>query len=55
MNPKKQYCRQNAWKAENRDRIELVVPKGTKDKWKDQAHAEGKSLNEWLIEKISRV
>lgn len=54
IDTKKQYTRQNAWKAKTKDRIELTVPKGTKEAWKAQAEAEHKSLNEWLIERISR-
>lgn len=50
----KQFKRQQAWEKENYERIALNVPKGTRDKWKALAAAEGKSLTEWIIERVSR-
>ena len=43
---------------ENYDEIKLRVPKGDKDKYKSAAEAEGKSLNQFIVDciedKISR-
>lgn len=50
----KQYKRQQAWEKENYERISLNVPKGTKEKLKQKATSEGKSLTEWIMDKISR-
>lgn len=50
----KQYRRQRNWEKANYDRVALNVPKGLRDKWKEQATAEGKSLTEWIIERVSR-
>lgn len=47
----KQNKRQNEWTRNNRDRIELLVPKGYKDIWKAQAQAEGITLAQWIIKK----
>jgi len=54
IDTKKQYRRQNAWKATTKDRIEVNVPKGIKEAWQEQAKAEGLSLNEWIIKRVSR-
>lgn len=50
----KRIKRQNEWIKDKMDRIYLVVSKGVKDEWKSKAAAEGKSLNEWIIERVSR-
>lgn len=50
----KQFTRQNQWTRENRDRIELQVPKGTKELWKAKAAEENLSLTEWIIKKVSQ-
>jgi len=50
----KQIARQDAWVRDNKDRLQLYLPKGVKDEWKSKAAAEGKSLNEWIIERASR-
>lgn len=52
MDRKKMNARQNKWKAENQDRIYLNVPKGYKDKWTQEAKAEGLSLTEYIIRKV---
>lgn len=54
IDKQKQYKRQRAWEKENYERIALNVPKGTREKWKASAKAEGKSLTEWIVEKVSR-
>ena len=50
----KQYKRQDSWVRENKDRLQIYLPKGLKDELKAKAAAEGKSLNEWIIERVSR-
>lgn len=42
----------NKYNNKNYDRINLVVPKGKKDEYKQMAEAEGKSLNQFIIDKI---
>jgi len=37
---------------EHYDRINLNVPKGTKEVWKERAAAEGLSLSEWIIKRV---
>lgn len=39
----------NKYMSENYDRINLVVPKGRRDKLRAKAEAAGKSLNSYLI------
>ena len=39
----------NKWLSENKERINLAVPKGYKDRAKEAAIAEGKSLNSFII------
>ena len=43
----------NKWLSENKERINLAVPKGYKDRAKAAATAEGKSLNSFIIEAIN--
>lgn len=54
VDKEKQIKRQDNWIRENKERLSLVLPKGTKDAWKDKAAAAGKSLTEYLIDKISQ-
>lgn len=42
----------NRWQQENRERINLVVPKGYKAKVKEYADASGSSLNGYIKEAI---
>lgn len=51
---KKQNTRQNEWKKKNQDSVHLMLPKGMKEKWKAEADAEGLSLTQYIIEKVSR-
>ena len=48
----------NEWQKENKERINLVVDKGYKDKTKQAAQAAGMSLNGFIVaainEKIER-
>lgn len=38
----------------NYDRLFITVPKGKKDEYKSKAEAEGKSLNQYIIDCIER-
>ena len=46
---KKQYDRQNKWIAENRERITVTFPKGTKDRIKKTGC---ESLNSYILELV---
>jgi len=45
----------NKYNEANYDRIALVVPKGKKEEYKKLAEAAGKSLNQFIIERIERA
>ena len=34
------------------DRIEVTVPKGTRDRWRALAEQEGKSLNSYIVSRV---
>lgn len=51
IDKEKQFKRQHEWISQNRDRMELTLPKGLKDEWKAKADAEGISLTQWIIKK----
>ena len=40
------------YRAKAYDRIELQVPKGTRDRWRALAEAEGKSLNAYIVSRV---
>ena len=42
----------NKYNDANYDRVSLVVPKGKKDEYKARAEAAGKSLNQYIIDKL---
>ena len=42
----------NKYIKNNYDRVNLTIPKGEKEKYKQMAKAEGKSLNQFIIDKI---
>lgn len=42
----------NKYNGANYDRISLSVPKGKKEEYKAKAEAKGKSLNQYIIDKI---
>lgn len=42
----------NKYNAKNYDRVTLSVPKGKKEEYKEAAMAEGKSLNQFAVDKI---
>lgn len=45
----------NRWQSENRERINLVVPKGYKSKVKDIAHKTCYSLNAYIKKAIDET
>ena len=49
----KRNKRQNQWIKENADRINFVMPKGTKEKIQQAAAAAGLSAAEWIREAIT--
>ena len=40
------------YQAKAYDRIELQVPKGTRDRWRALAEQEGKSLNAYIVSRV---
>ena len=40
---------------EKYDRVQLVVPKGTREEIKEFAKSQGKSLNNWVYELICKA
>lgn len=42
----------NKYNAANYDRISVFVPKGKKEEYRKKAEESGKSLNQFIIEKI---
>lgn len=42
----------NKWQQENRERINIVVPKGYKDKIKNEAEKNGESVNGYIRKAI---
>jgi len=44
-----------AWDAANLDRISVAAEKGTKEKWKQAAAGQGKSLNQFIIDCVKEV
>lgn len=45
---RKRNDRQNKWIKENADRINFMMPKGTKERIKDAADMVGLSMSEWI-------
>lgn len=50
---KKRNARQQAWQKENRDKINLLTPKGRKAKIQAVATAAGVSVTEWINQAIT--
>lgn len=48
----KRNKRHQEWVKNNRDRINLYIPKGTKEKWLSQAENDGKTLCQWIVDKV---
>ena len=40
------------YRAKAYDRIELTVPKGTRDRWRALAEQEGKSLTAYIVSRV---
>ena len=40
------------YRAKVYDRIEVQVPKGTRDRWRALAEAEGKSLTAYIVSRV---
>lgn len=40
------------YRAKTYDRIELQVPKGTRDRWRALAELEGKSLTAYIVSRV---
>ncbi len=40
------------YRAKTYDRIELQVPKGTRDRWRALAEQEGKSLTAYIVSRV---
>lgn len=40
------------YRAKVYDRIDLQVPKGTRDRWRALAEAEGKSLTAYIVSRV---
>lgn len=40
------------YRAKTYDRIEVQVPKGTRDRWRALAEQEGKSLNAYIVSRV---
>lgn len=54
VDKEKQYKRQSKWRAETKEQVVIYLPKGTRDKWKAKAEKAGKSLNEYIKEKVEK-
>ena len=44
----------NKWNAQNYDQLRVVVRKGKKDEYKQQADSKGESLNAYIIRLIEQ-
>lgn len=42
----------NRYNQENYQKITLQVPKGTRDKWKDEAESRGQSMTAMIVEAV---
>lgn len=54
MRGKQEFDRQNEYNREKYDRVGLMLPKGTADKWKEEAKARGLSLNAFVLECVRK-
>lgn len=48
----KRYEKQNDFNRNNYDRVSVMFPKGYRDKVKERAKGQGKSLNSFIIEAV---
>lgn len=44
----------NRWNDQHYDRITVIAPKGEKEEWKKRAKEEGKTLSEYVREKVNK-
>ena len=42
----------NKYRNKTYDRVEVTVPKGTKERWRVLAEQEGKSLNAYIVSRV---
>ena len=49
----KRNQRQDTWKRENRERINILFPKGTKERIKTAAEGSGLSISEFVLQAIN--
>lgn len=42
----------NKYRNKAYDRVEVTVPKGTKERWRTLAEQEGKSLNAYIVSRV---
>lgn len=49
----KRNQRQESWKKENRERINMLFPKGTKDRIKTAIYGSGLSVSEFVLQAIN--
>ena len=54
MKQKEKTDYKRAFNEQKYDRLFITVPKGKKDEYKAKAEAEGKSLNQYIIDCIER-
>lgn len=54
MTQKEKTDYKRAFNEQKYDRLFITVPKGKKDEYKAKAEAEGKSLNQYIIDCIER-
>ena len=45
----------NRWSNVHYDRVTIIVPKGEKERWKEAAKAEGKTLSEYVRSAVNRA
>lgn len=52
MVSKAQSKASNKYRAKAYDMIQVAVPKGTRDRWRALAEAEGKSLTAYIVSRV---
>ena len=52
MTSEAQIRANHKYRAKAYDRIELTVPKGTRDRWRALAEQEGKSLTAYIVSRV---
>ena len=49
----KDIDRANAYNSANYDKVSIMLRKGLREEWKVRARAEGKSLTQYIIDKVN--